>query len=160
MKPFILFKVHITKLIGCQIASALMTKIGNKVIDIFQLPIVLMTYTFSFLFRVITINVSCMILILWHTICKKTLYPHLGKFMEYSSLFLFLLIFTNDWFVNCTTYVHVIPKLLVHFIPPWLLMCSWPAWTCIYSSKKKKRCFDSVYCKQHSIFFATHLQGI
>lgn len=64
MKPFILFKVHITKLIECQIASALMTKIWNKVIDIFQLPIVLMTYTFSFLFGVITINVSCMILIL------------------------------------------------------------------------------------------------
>lgn len=37
MKPFILFKVHITKLIGCQIASALMTKIGNKVIDIFSI---------------------------------------------------------------------------------------------------------------------------
>lgn len=64
MKPFILFKVHITKLIGCQIASALMIKLGIKSIDIFQLPIFLMTYTFSFLFGVIAINVSCMILIL------------------------------------------------------------------------------------------------
>lgn len=143
MKPFILFKVHITKLIGCQIASALMTKLGIKSIDIFQLPIFLMTYTFSFLFGVIAINVSCMILILWHTICKKTIYPHLGKLMEYSSLFL-LFIFTNDWFVNCTTYVHVIPKLLVHFISPWLLTCSWPACTCIYSSKINKMFWLSV----------------